>query len=78
MSTMNDKKQPTQDTEMIRRTYAPIAMAMAIMMMFWGILCHPYGISIWSMSLAGGGLFAWALYSWMKEVCHEWSIQDES
>ena len=32
--------------EAIRQTYAPIAMAMGITMIFWGILAHPYGIGI--------------------------------
>lgn len=75
---MNDTTQTKESPEMIRQTYAPIAAAMGIAMIFWGILCHPFGISIWFMSIAGGGLLAWALFSWMREVCHEWSIQDES
>jgi len=64
--------------EAIRQTYAPIAMAMGITMIFWGILAHPYGIGIWAMSAGGAGMLAWALYSWMREICHEWSVQDES
>ena len=73
-------KQATTDkpSEAIRQTYAPIALAMGITMIFWGILAHPYGIGIWAMSAGGAGMLVWALYSWMREICHEWSVQDES
>lgn len=75
---MNKQESTNEPAEAIRQTYAPIATAMGITMIFWGILAHPYGIGIWAMSAAGAGLLAWALYSWMKELCHEWSVQDES
>ena len=75
---MNEIETSQSTTEMIRQTYAPIGSALGITMIFWGFLCHPFGISIWFMSIAGGAMLAWALYVWMKEICREWSIQDES
>ncbi|WP_425399288.1 hypothetical protein [Aeoliella sp.] len=53
-------------------TYVPVAMALGIAMLVWGILTH------WVMSLAGAGLFVWALWSWMSEICHQWRRQDEA
>ena len=55
----------------LRSTYAPAAMAMAIMMLAWGLVTH------WSMSAVGFLLFSWALYSWMTEICEQWKIDDE-
>jgi hypothetical protein len=42
-------------------------MAMGVAMLAWGLLTH------WSMSLAGGGLVAWALCSWIGDVARQWS-----
>jgi hypothetical protein len=55
-----------------RPTYAPAAIAMGVMMLAWGILIH------WTLSAFGAGLFVWALWKWMNEVCHEWRAGDES
>ena len=51
-------------------TYVPAAMAMAVTLSVWGILTH------WSMSIVGVGLFVWALYQWMCEVCAVWRLED--
>jgi hypothetical protein len=51
-------------------TYAPAAMAMGVAMLAWGFLTHC------SMSLAGGGLVAWALWSWMGDVARQWSASE--
>ncbi|MCO6044326.1 hypothetical protein NG895_10450 [Aeoliella sp. ICT_H6.2] len=53
-------------------TYVPVAMAMGIALLVWGILTH------WVMSLSGFALFVWALCTWMSEICEQWSRQDES
>ena len=47
-------------------TYVPAAMAMGIMMAFWGILTH------WTMSLGGSLLVVWALWTWMNEIHQAW------
>ncbi len=47
-------------------TYVPAAMAMGIMMVFWGILTH------WTMSLGGSLLVVWALWTWMNEIHQAW------
>ena len=45
-----------------RPTYAPAAMAMGVMMLLWGI------VTMGIMSLAGAGLIAWSLWSWINEI----------
>ncbi|MDG2015094.1 MAG: hypothetical protein P8J33_16430 [Pirellulaceae bacterium] len=75
---MSQQETTNEPEEMIRDTYAPITISMAVMMIFWGLLSHPFGITIWWMSIAGLGLLACGLFSWMKELCYEWSMQDES
>lgn len=52
-----------------RPTYAPAAMAMAIAMLFWGILTH------WTLSLGGFFLFVWALHAWVGEFRRAWKEQ---
>lgn len=49
-----------------RPTYAPVALAVATAMLFWGILTH------WVMSLVGGCILIWSLGSWMNEIRNEW------
>lgn len=71
---MSEEKKETPE---IRPTFAPITISLAVMMIFWGLLSHPFGINIWWMSIAGGALLVWGIYIWMREVCHEWSMQDE-
>jgi len=50
-----------------RPTYAPAALALAIMFTVWGITTH------WTMSVAGLGLMAWALGTWINEIRNEWN-----
>lgn len=56
--------------EMPGPTYIPSAMALGIMLGFWGIMTH------WVMSLGGALLFVWALSSWMREICNDWRRAD--
>ncbi len=68
-----EPKQPSNNSEAPPRpTYAPAAMAMGIMMMAWGIVTY------WMMSLFGAGVFVWALWSWISEICQQWRMNDES
>ena len=57
---------PESGDNMPRPTYAPVAMAMSVTMLAWGILTH------WTVSLVGALLFVWALWSWMGEICRQW------
>ena len=52
---MSEQETTNEPEEMIRDTYAPITISMAVMMIFWGLLSHPFGINIWWMSIAGLG-----------------------
>lgn len=52
-------------------TYAPVATAMGVTMLAAGILTH------WTISLAGGALICWALWTWMNEICQQWGQSDE-
>ncbi len=45
-----------------RPTYAPAAMALGVMMLMWGIT------TMWIMSVAGLGVMAWSLWTWMNEI----------
>jgi hypothetical protein len=47
-------------------TYAPPALAMGIMLFFWGSLTH------WFASLAGLGLMIFALGKWVNEIRANW------
>lgn len=49
-----------------RPTYAPAAAALGIMLAIWGFL------TMWIMSVAGLGLFAWAMVAWIREIRLEW------
>jgi hypothetical protein len=49
-----------------RPTYAPAAMAMGIMLLFWGLVTH------WFASLTGLALMTYALGKWIQEVRHGW------
>jgi len=51
-------------------TFIPSAVALGIMLGFWGILTH------WIMSLGGAALFVWALSRWMREICSDWRRTD--
>ncbi len=52
-----------------RPTYAPIATAMGISMIAWGTMALTLNINaLWCMSIAGVGLFAWALKHWIDEI----------
>ena len=51
-------------------TYIPSALALGVMLGFWGIMTH------WVMSLGGVALFVWALSTWMREICHDWRRAD--
>jgi cell division septal protein FtsQ len=63
----NESEATTTSREAVPRpTYAPAAMAMAVMMLFWGILTH------WTMSVGGGCLMIWALWSRVGEFRHAW------
>ena len=50
--------------EEVQPTYVPVALAMGIMMLLWGILTN------WIMSAAGALLMIWAVAEWVKEM-HE-------
>ena len=47
-------------------TYAPPALAMGIMLFFWGPLTH------WFASLTGLGLMIFALGKWVNEIRENW------
>ena len=69
----NESKRLAESREVAPRpTYAPAALSMGVVMLAWGILTH------WTISLIGAGLFAWALGSWMDEICQQWRTSDES
>ncbi|TWT35400.1 hypothetical protein KOR34_02910 [Posidoniimonas corsicana] len=54
-------------------TYAPIAMAMGVAMTFWGLMALTFNINaMWFMSVAGVGLVAWSLKSWIHEIVLVW------
>jgi hypothetical protein len=47
-------------------TYAPFMLALAITMLFWGLLTSPV------MSAGGFGLFVWALWMWIGDIAQDW------
>ena len=49
-----------------RPTYAPFMLALGITLIFWGIVTSPV------MSLCGLGVFAWALWMWIRDLAHAW------
>jgi hypothetical protein len=49
-----------------RPTYAPFMLALGITMIFWGIATSPV------MSLCGFGVFAWALWMWIRDLAQAW------
>lgn len=68
---LNDASQATEES--IRPTYAPIAMAMGVAMTIWGLMALTLNINaMWFMSIAGAGLSAWALKSWIGEIVLTW------
>ena len=67
-----ERESEVERSEEVRPTYAPAAVAMGVMMIAWGMLTH------WTVSAFGAGLFAWALWNWMNEVCRQWRVRDES
>ncbi|MEM7144709.1 MAG: hypothetical protein AAF591_06215 [Verrucomicrobiota bacterium] len=52
-------------------SYAPPAMAMAIMFFFWGTL------TLWPATVMGIGLMAFALGKWVSEIRENWKEEDE-
>lgn len=50
------------EDEVLRPTYAPVAMAMGVAMSTWGLMALSLNINaMWFMSIAGIGLATWAL-----------------
>ena len=45
-----------------RPTYAPVAMALGVMLLLWGI------VAMWVMSVAGAGLIVWSFWIWINEL----------
>ena len=73
--TNSDLEQPGKDAAKLamtsprkspRPTYAPFMLALGITMIFWGIATSPV------MSLGGFGVFAWALWMWIRDLAHAW------
>jgi hypothetical protein len=64
---------PETAEEALRPTYAPVAMAMGVAMTMWGLMTLTLNINaLWFMSVAGVGLSAWALRSWIGEIVLNW------
>lgn len=63
-------EEPKPDV-MPQPTYAPIAMSMGVMFLVWGSMTH------WTMSVGGALVIAWALWSWMGQICYDWKLEDE-
>ena len=47
-------------------SYAPFFLALGITMTFWGLATSPV------MSVSGFAVFAWALWSWVREIAQAW------
>ena len=56
------ESEPTAVSVETRPTYAPVALALGIMFLFWGV------VTLWVMSVAGGLLMIWALWTWINEL----------
>lgn len=55
-----------------RPTYAPVAMALGISMIAWGLMALTLNIgALLSMAVAGVGLAAWALKTWIEEIVRQ-------
>ena len=60
------KRAATSPRKPPRPTYAPFMLALGITLIFWGIVTSPV------MSLCGLGVFAWALWMWIRDLAHAW------
>jgi hypothetical protein len=47
-------------------SYAPFLLALGITMLFWGLATSPV------MSAGGLVVFAWALWTWIREIAQAW------
>ena len=47
-------------------SYAPVLLALGITMAFWGLATSPV------MSAGGFVIFAWAMWTWIREISRDW------
>lgn len=70
---MQNRESSANENEVLRPTYAPVAMAMGISMTVWGLMAPSLNIhAMWFMSIAGVGLSTWAIKSWISEIVKQW------
>lgn len=69
---MTDESPTVGDDIAPRPTYAPVAMAFGISMIAWGLMALTLNIgALFCMAIAGVGLSAWALKTWMDEIVRQ-------
>lgn len=55
-----------QPKAIAKPTYAPFLVALGITMAFWGLATSPV------MSAGGFVVFAWGLWSWIRDIAQAW------
>lgn len=75
VDTSGDSPKSVEAQEVLRPTYAPVALAMGIAMTAWGLIALSLNTgALWFMSLAGAGLMVWALRRWIREIVLHWEL----